>query len=156
MIHLEGINDETLIGVVGWSRHQALQHSSKAAVIVSTYSYWHEHELGIMDEDPGCAPHPLLGDFAPVCEEPDLGLRLIRQHQQRNHLIEIQPDLEPWLYQLGKAVGIKPTDHSLPESHKGLHQEAKKHRKHLIAYLTACTKAGSPHLAKLAEWLRLA
>lgn len=80
---------------------------------------------------------------------------LSKHPTEGKHLIEIQPDLEPWLYRIGPFVGIQPTDHHLPESHKGLHQEAKKHRKHLLNYLEACLQANSPHLTKLAEWVRL-
>jgi hypothetical protein len=68
-------------------------------------------------------------------------------------LIEIQPDLEPWLYAIGKGIGVKPTDYQLPEAHSGLHQNAKKHRRNLRNYLRACFEAKSPHLLKLASWV---
>ncbi len=86
-------------------------------------------------------------------QEAALGLALYQHPAEGKRLIEIQPDLEPWLYQFGPAVGIQPSAHHLPETHQGLHQNARKHWQHLLDYLAACRAAGSPHLSKLAEWL---
>lgn len=156
MIHLECDNDEALILALGKARSQVSHHAGKGRVSKALSDSTNSCDLGLIDQDPGQPPPKYLREFQIIEQCPTLGLVFSKHPKQGKHLIEIQPDLEPWLYLLGKAVGIKPTDHSLPESHSGLHQEAKKHRKHLIAYLVACAKAGSPHLTKLAEWLRLA
>ena len=156
MIHLECDNDEALLLALGKPIRQISHHAGKGRVSKGLSSSSRATDFGLIDQDPGQPPPPYLRQFKIVEKCSKLGLVLSKHPSEGKHLIEIQPDLEPWLYHIGPAVGIKPTDHHLPEKHTGLHQEARKHRQRLIAYLLACVKANSPHLAKLAEWLRLA
>lgn len=156
MIHLECDNDEALMLALGKPIRQISHHAGKGRISKGLSNSNRSTDFGLIDQDPGQPPPPYLRQFKVVEENAKLGLVLSKHPTEGKHLVEIQPDLEPWLYLIGPAVGIKPTDHRLPEKHSGLHQEAKKHRQHLIAYLQACVKANSPHLTKLAEWLRLA
>ncbi|GEP43055.1 hypothetical protein [Brevifollis gellanilyticus] len=155
MIHLECDNDEALMLALGKPIRQILHHSGKGRVSKGLSNSIRAEDFGLIDQDPGQPNPPYLREYRVVERNASLGLVLFKHPSEGKHLIEIQPDLEPWLYRIGPVVGIKPTDHRLPEKHTGLHQEAKKHRQHLIAYLQACRKAGSLHLAKLAEWLQL-
>ncbi|MCX6853920.1 MAG: hypothetical protein NTV80_03335 [Verrucomicrobia bacterium] len=153
MIHLECHNDEALMLALGKPIRQISHHAGKGRVSKGLSLSTRSDDFGLIDQDPGQPPPPYLRQYRLIEQSANLGLVLYKHPLEGKHLIEVQPDLEPWLYQVGKAVGIKPTDHSLPESHKSLHQNAKKHRQHLMAYLHACVNAKSPHLAKLAEWL---
>lgn len=156
MIHLECDNDEALMLALGKPIRQISHHAGKGRVSKGLSTSNRAGDIGLIDQDPGQPPPPYLRQYKTVEQSSQLGLVLSKHPTEGKHLIEIQPDLEPWLYRIGPAVGINPTDHRLPEKPSGLHQEAKKHRQHLIDYLQACVKANSPHLAKLAEWLRLA
>ncbi|SKB08591.1 hypothetical protein SAMN02745166_04974 [Prosthecobacter debontii] len=155
MIHLECDNDEALILALGKTRAEVSHHAGKGRVSKALSESKRAYDFGLIDQDPGQPPPPYLREYKCVERDLKLGLVLYQHPKQGKRLIEIQPDLEPWIYKLGEAVGIKPSDHNLPAKHSGLHQEAKKHRKHLLSYLAACRSAGSPHLAKLVEWLAL-
>lgn len=153
MIHLECDNDEALVLALGKSRKQVSHHAGKGRISKKLFESSRAEDIGMIDQDPGQPPPKYLREFKLVEAKPALGLVLSKHPSQGKHLIEIQPDLEPWLYKLGKVIGIKPTDHRLPADHSDLHQNAKKHREHLIAYLRACLDAKSPHLVTLAGWL---
>ena len=155
MIHLECDNDEALVVALGRPIRQISHHAGKGRVSFALSKSPHSNDIGLIDQDPGQPPPPYLRQYQVVEDKRDLGLTLSKHPGEGKHLIEIQPDLEPWLYALGRTVSIRPGDHHLPGRHSGLHQEAKRHRRHLIAYLQACQRAGSPHLAKLAEWVLL-
>lgn len=156
MIHLECDNDEALMLALGKPIRQISHHAGKGRVSKGLSNSGRATDFGLIDQDPGQPPPPYLRQYKIVEQSTQLGLVLSKHPTEGKHLIEIQPDLEPWLYRIGPSVGIKPTDHRLPEKPSGLHQEAKKHRQHLIAYLQACLAANSPHLTKLTDWLRLA
>ncbi len=156
MIHLECDNDEALILAMGKPIRQISHHAGKGRVSKALSESKRSNDLGLIDQDPGQPPPLYLRQYKIIEERLDLGLVLSKHPTEGKHLIEIQPDLEPWLYRIGKTVGVKPTDHRLPEKPSGLHQEAKKHRQHLIAYLQACLAENSPHLTKLSEWLSFA
>lgn len=154
MIHLECDNDEALAMALGVPRSQISHRAGKGRVSKGLSDSKLSSDIGMIDQDPGQPPPPYLRQYKIVEQNRQLGLVFSKHPTEGKHLIEIQPDLEPWIYALGPVVGIKPTDHRLPEKPSGLHQEAKKHRQHLIGYLQACLAAKSPHLTKLAEWLR--
>lgn len=156
MIHLECDNDEALCLALGKTRRQVSHHAGKGRVSKALSESNRSIDIGLIDQDPGQPPPKYLREFRIVEQRPALGLVLSKHPSEGKCLIEIQPDLEPWLYQIGRAIGIKATDYNLPENHSGLHQNAKRHRSHLMAYLAACVQANSPHLAKLTEWLHLA
>lgn len=153
MIHLECDNDEALMIALGAKREQISHHAGKGRVSKGLSNSTSPSDIGLIDQDPGQPPPRYLREFYLVEQIPALGLSLSKHPNEGKRLIEIQPDLEPWLYLIGKSVGIKPTDHSLPPVHAGLHRDAKKHRKHLLSYLDACLKANSSHLLKLVEWI---
>jgi len=155
MIHLECDNDEALVLALGIPIRQISHHAGKGRVSKGLSMSSRAADIGLIDQDPGQPPPPYLRQYKIIEQSNQLGLLLSKHPTEGKHLIEIQPDLEPWLYRIGPVVGIKPTDHRLPDKPSGLHQEAKKHRQHLISYLRSCQAAGSPHLAKLSDWLAL-
>ncbi len=154
MIHLECDNDEALMLALGVPRGQMAHHAGKGRVSKALSASPRSADLGLIDEDPGQPPPRYLREFEMVESAGHLGLVLYRHPAQRKRLVEIRPDLEPWLYLIGPAVGIRPADHHLPESHSGLHRNARKHRQNLLHYLAACRRSGSPHLSKLENWIR--
>ena len=156
MIHLECDNDEALILALGKTRAEISHHAGKGRVSKALSTSSQSSDIGLIDQDPGQPPPPYLRQYKVVEERAKLGLVLSKHPGEGKLLIEIQPDLEPWLYRIGPSIGIKPTDHGLPEKPSGLHQEAKKQRKRLICYLQACLAANSPHLTRLREWISLA
>lgn len=153
MIHLECDNDEALMLALGKVRGELSHHAGKGRVSKALSLSSRSSDRGLIDQDPGQPPPRYLREFQVIERCSDQGLVRSQHPKEGKCLIEIQPDLEPWLYMIGPAVNIKPTDHHLPKDYSGLHQAAKKHRKNLIDYLKACIQANSPHLAKLAEWL---
>jgi hypothetical protein len=153
MIHLECDNDESLMLALGKTRTMLSHHAGKGRVSKALSNSSRAADIGLIDQDPGQPPPPYLRQYEVIDEQKHLGLVLSQHPKEGKRLIEIQPDLEPWLYLLGESVGIDPTDHRLPAKPSGLHQDGKKHRKHLMAYLQACRSAGSLHLQQLSEWL---
>ena len=112
-------------------------------------------DIALVDQDPGQSCPTYLREFKVAESIPDLGLCLYIHPLSGKHFIEIQPDLEPWLYAQGLAIGVSPVTHHLPKRHEDLHKNPKKHRSHLESFVKACLAANSPHLNKLAEWLGL-
>lgn len=153
MIHLECDNDEALVLALGKTRRQIEHHSGKPRVSHALSKSSNSGDIGLIDEDPGQPPPPYLRQYQLIEELPALGLKLYRHPREGKHLVEIQPDLEPWLYNVGQTVGVRPHDHNLPEKHTILHQQGKRHREHLRSYLRACCDAMSPHLLQLSQWL---
>ena len=155
MIYLECFNDEATVRALGFPRARLSHEPAKSRVAHALQASRSPSDIGLVDEDPQGSCPQYLREFREIESFPHLGLRLFRHPVNQQHFIEIQPDLEPWLYQVGAAIGIKPQDHHLPAKHSDLHKSHKQHRQHLTAYVQACRSAGSPHLAKLVEWLAL-
>lgn len=153
MIHLECDNDESLMLALGMTRAEVSHHAGKGRVSRALSQSSRRGDIGLVDQDPGQPPPPYLREFEAVEIAANLGLALYRHPKDGKKLIEIRPDLEPWLYQLGRDTGVNPADHHLPATHRLLHQEAKKQRRHLINYLRSCCDAKSRALEKLKAWL---
>lgn len=153
MIHLECDNDETLMLALGVTRNQMSHHAGKGRVSKALAQSPRELDLGLVDQDPGQPPPKYLREFRVVESAEELGLVLYEHPVDQKRLVEIRPDLEPWLYLAGPAVGVRPVDHRLSERHSGLHRAAKRLRTNLMDYLAACRRADSPHLSRLASWI---
>ncbi len=153
MIHLECDNDETLMLAMGVPRRAISHHAGKGRVSKALSNASRSSDIGLIDEDPGQPPPRYLREFRLVEEAITLGLVLYRHPVEGKRLIEIRPDLEPWLYQIGPVVGVHPIEYRLPDVPSGLHQRARKLRASLLSYLAACRAAGSPHLTKLESWI---
>ena len=156
MIFLECYNDEATVRALGFSKSQWLHELAKSRVAHALEISRKTTDIALVDQDPGQSCPPFLREFKATESRPDLGLCLYRHPESGKHFIEIQPDLEPWLYAQAQAIGISPVTHHLPKRHEDLHKNPNKHRSHLECFVKACLKANSPHLTKLAEWLRLA
>lgn len=156
MIFLECFNDEAMVRALGFSKSQWLHELAKSRVAHALEISRNATDIALVDQDPGQSCPPYLREFKVVESEPNLELCLYHHPQSGKRFIEIQPDLEPWLYAQAQTIGISPSTHHLPKRHEDLHKNPKKHRCHLENFVRACLAANSPHLAKLAEWLRLA
>lgn len=156
MIHLECDNDETLMLALGVPRRAISHHAGKGRVSKALSIASRSSEIGLIDEDPGQPPPRYLREFRIVEESSALGLVLYQHPAEGKRLVEIRPDLEPWLYRIGPVVGVHPMEHRLPGVPSGLHQQARKLRPALLSYLAACRAARSPHLTKLEGWIVLA
>ena len=156
MIYLEGINDEATVRALGFNRSQLLQEGCKSRVNHALKISRNSTDIGLVDQDPNKPCPSYLREFKAAESRPDLGLCLYRHPESGKHFIEIQPDLEPWLYTQAETIGISPVTHHLPKRHQDLHKNPRKHRSHLESFVKACLAAKSPHLSCLADWLRQA
>jgi hypothetical protein len=156
MIYLEGFNDEATVRALGFYRSHLRQEGCKSRVDHALKISRNSTDIGLVDQDPNKPCPSYLREFKAAESRPDLGLCLYQHPQSGKRFIEIQPDLEPWLYAQAQAIGVSPVTHHLPKRHEDLHKNFRKHRSHLENFVKACVAANSPHLAKLAEWLRLA
>lgn len=156
MIYLEGFNDEAVVRALGFSKSQWLHELAKSRVAHALEISRKASDIALVDQDPNKPCPSYLREFKAAESRPDLGLCLYQHPQSGKRFIEIQPDLEPWLYAQAQKIGVSPVTHHLPKRHDDLHKNFRKHRSHLESFVKACLAANSPHLAKLAEWLRLA
>lgn len=154
MIFLECFNDEATVRALGFTKSEWRHEIAKSRVAHALEISREAADIALVDQDPGQSCPRYLREFQIAESKPDLGLCLYRHPQSRKRFVEIQPDLEPWLYAQAQAVGIAPAAHHLPKRHEDLHKNLKKHRSHLEGFVRACLAASSPHLVKLAEWLR--
>lgn len=155
MIFLECFNDEAVVRALGFTKSQWLHELAKSRVAHALEISRRASDIALVDQDPGQSCPTYLREFKVAESIPDLGLCLYIHPLSGKHFIEIQPDLEPWLYAQGLAIGVSPVTHHLPKRHEDLHKNPKKHRSHLESFVKACLAANSPHLNKLAEWLGL-
>ena len=156
MIFIEGINDEVIVRALGFYRSQLRQEGCKSRVAHALEISRESTDIALVDQDPGQSCAPYLLEFTLIESKPNLSLCLHKHPESGKRFVEIQPDLEPWLYAQAETIGVSPVTHHLPKRHEDLHKNPKKHRSHLENFVKACVAANSPHLAKLAEWLRLA
>lgn len=156
MIFLECFNDEATVRALGFSKSQWLHELAKSRVAHALEISRRATDIALVDQDPGQSCPHYLREFRIAESKPELGLCLYQHPQSRKRFVEIQPDLEPWLYAQAQKIGVSPVTHHLPKRHEDLHKNPKKHRSHLENFVKACLDANSPQLAKLAEWLRLA
>jgi hypothetical protein len=156
MIFLECFNDEATLRALGFPKNQWLHELAKSRVAHALDISRRNSDIALVDQDPGQSCPAFLREFKAADSRPDLGLCLYRHPESGKRFIEIQPDLELWLYSQAQAIGISPVTHHLPKRHEDLHKNPKKHRGHLENFVKACLAAKSPHLAKLAEWLKQA
>lgn len=154
MIFLECFNDEATVRALGFTKSGWRHEIAKSRVARALEISREAADIALVDQDPGQSCPRYLREFQADEPRPDLGLCLYRHLQSGKRFVEIQPDLEPWLYAQGQAIGVSPVTHHLPKRHEDLHKNPKKHRLHLESFVKACLAANSPHLAKLAEWLR--
>jgi hypothetical protein len=80
--------------------------------------------LGIVDEDKNKgAVSKYFVEFNIVKTENNL---VLKKHKERKHyLVLVCPEMEEWLLNDGKAVGIAPSDFDLPKDLKGFKQISK-------------------------------
>ena len=154
MIHLECDNDEAVVRGLGFSRGEISHHAGKPRVAFALQKATSADHTGMVDQDPGQSPPTYLAQFKLVEVSNKDGLALWVHPKEEKRLIEIRPDLEPWLYASGKLAGVKPESCHLPADHRLLHQNAKRHTKHLVEFVHALLAAGSSRVLLLQQWLQ--
>lgn len=154
MIHLECDNDEAVAFGLGFARATVRHSASKGRVSKSLQKAVGSAHVGLMDQDPGYAPPPYLREFKIIEAQPKLSLVRYQHPKEMKCFVEIQPDLEPWLYQAAKVSGLKPKDYYLPERHEQLHDNPKVFAKRLSVFVAELLKAQNPHLCLLQQWLK--
>lgn len=152
MIFLECDNDEALVRGLGFPR-KAFEHIPSKGRIAIRLKKAAKGTIGLVDEDPRSQPNPCLAQFAAVDTRPQLGLRRLHHRAENKWLVEIQPDLEPWLYGTAKNAGISLSKHHLPEDYKALHKNPKPFASRLIEFVATIKATGSERMKVLAEWL---
>jgi hypothetical protein len=153
MIFLECDNDEAVVRGLGFPRGSVEHHASKGRVAKFLQKATGGRHIGLIDQDPGSSPPAYFREFTITEQRPQLGLVRYRHRQEAKELIEIQPDLEPWLYAAAQQAGLRPKDFHLPERHSLLHDNPKAHARHVRSFIMALLEANSQHLLTLQAWL---
>jgi len=155
MIFVECDNDEALLRGLGIPKARFDHHASKPRVAKALQkAAANSGAIGLVDQDPHAGPPPYLKEFVEVENAAGLGLRRLKHRKDNKWLVEIQPDLEPWLYTTAKLADISPSTSHLPENYNVLHDHPKAHAKHLRDFVAGLLRRGNPRMTKLAEWLK--
>lgn len=153
MIFLECDNDEALVRGLGFPRASLDHHSSKGRVAKALQKVAGGGHIGLIDQDPGSSPPGYFHEFVIVEQDPAVALVRYRHRLEEKELIEIQPDLEPWLYLAAQQAGMKLKDFYLPERHSQLHDNPKAYARRVGDLVKALLEAQSARLCLLREWL---
>jgi hypothetical protein len=153
MIFLECDNDEAVVRGLGFPRGSVEHHASKGRVAKFLQKATGGKHIGLVDQDPGSNPPAYFREFTIVEQHPQLRLTRYRHRADAKELIEIQPDLEPWLYSAAQQAGLKPKDFHLPERYGQLHDNPKAHARHVRGFVAALVELDCPHLCILRDWL---
>lgn len=154
MIYLECFNDEAVVRGLGIPRRVIQHFHGKTLVANAMETSRDSSVIGMVDQDPRERPIPYYREFDRIDHLPELGLARYRHPKSQKTLIEIQPDLEPWLYRAASAAGLKPEDHHLPKDHPRLHDQPKAFEVRVRDFVAALVAARSRHLCRLQQWLK--
>lgn len=153
MILLECDNDEALVRGLGITRSLISHHAGKPRVAKALRLSRIPNSIGLVDQDPGATPPPYLQQFSMVDDERSLGLKRLKHRTENKWLIEIQPDLEPWLYRMASIAQVRASDFHLPLKHSDVHANPKAYAKRIIEFVAEILNRQSPALLKLHQWL---
>jgi hypothetical protein len=107
--------DETMAFALGFSRRDVEHAGNRAGVCAEVACK--RRTTGMVDEDPGAAPHPYMKRLIEKTMEHQI--RVLYDSELENRLVVICPRLEEWLVQTAKSRGLKMTDFGF-ESDNGL------------------------------------
>ena len=138
---------------LGFSRSAVEHEASKGRVAKALQKAPRGKHTGLVDQDPGSSPPGYFREFTVIEQAPQFSLVRYRHRQDGKELIEIQPDLEPWLYSAASQAGIKPGAFHLPERHQLLHDNPKVHAQRVTELVKALLAAQCAHLTTLKNWL---
>ena len=99
------------------------------------------------------SPPTYFREFTIVEQASKVSLVRYRHRRETKELIEIRPDLEPWLYSAAQQAGLRPKDFHLPERHGQLHDNPNALARRVSELVAALLAAGSPHVCTLQCWL---
>ena len=78
------------------------------------------NSVGMVDEDPDCPQPSYLKDLQMV--EESHGIKLLSDNRSHNLLILLCPNLEAWILEAAKEVGVDVCNYNLPNNASELHE----------------------------------
>jgi hypothetical protein len=138
--------DETLAFALGVSRRD-VEHAGNRAGVCTEVSC-KSGKTGMVDEDPGAAPHPYMKRLVEKAMEHQI--RVLYDSERKNQLVVICPRLEEWLVQAAKSSGLKMTEFGF-ESDNGLqlHREINHRLPNVERLVNKLLSAGNPRILRL-------
>lgn len=152
MILVECFNDESLVRGLGFSVRQIEHHASKGRV-AKALEKKQGPVVALVDEDPGAGQPAYFRQFKELERQSALRLRLLQHPRDLKWVIEVQPDLEPWLVEAARVGEVPLKSYYLPDSGSGLHLNPKAQAEKLRGWAAAMLASGCPRCSKLHEWL---
>ena len=155
MILVECDNDEALVRGLGFPRRGIEHHASKGRVLKALEKA-PAGTVALVDEDPGAGVPGYFRQFQLAEHLPALRLRLYRHRSEPKWIVELLPDLEPWLIAAAGTGGVALTAFHLPDTARALHLNPKANARRLREWASTMLDGGSRHFVKLREWFTLA
>jgi hypothetical protein len=152
IIFIECDNDESVVRGLGFVKLQIKHHASKGRVAKELEKAT-VPVVALVDEDPGAGIPGYLRQFKEIEHLPGLHLRLLRHSRDPKWMVELRPDLEPWLIEAARRGHVSLKAHHLPETARELHMCSNSHADRLRQWTAAMVAAGSPEFLKLKQWL---
>jgi hypothetical protein len=148
---LECSNDEAVLRALGIPK-RLIRHHPGSGEVANALKKAKEPCIAMVDEDPrGTVPLYLQREFREV-ERGD-GLIFKESADRRHRLIVVMPDLEPWLLQISRDIGIPPEKFQLPSNPNQLHLIGDSQRLRFGKWIEAMHSEGATGLVRLLHWL---
>jgi hypothetical protein len=146
---LECLPDETLARQMGRARRDCLHLNDKGRVCNRLKRT--QDLVAMIDDDPGAAQPPYLGELQRVSDEH--GVRVLRDPARNHRVIILQPRLEEWVIAAAKAAQVDMEKFGLSERGNDFHNEINSRLPAFSKLIDALVATGSPRLARLRELL---
>lgn len=118
MILIECDNDESLVRGLGFARKQIEHHASKGRVGKAMEKIT-GLAVALVDEDPGAGLPAYFQQFREIENLTNFRMRLLRHSRDQKWIVELRPDLEPWLVEAARSDLVPLKSHHLPETRQG-------------------------------------
>jgi hypothetical protein len=152
MILVECFNDESFLRGLGFPSRRIEHHASKGRV-AKALEKKQGPAIALVDEDPGAGQPAYLQKFQEVEKPAGLRMRLLHCAPDQKWLVEVQPDLEPWIVETARLAKVSLKSHYLPDSSSALHLNPKAYAERLRGWAAAMLASGCPRCGKLRHWL---
>ena len=149
MLLLECKPDEELARQLGRARRDCRHLNDKGRVC--NWLKRMEGLVAMIDEDPGAAQPPYLGQLERVSDEH--GIRVLRDPARNHRVIILRPRLEEWVIAGAKAARIDMEEFGLSERGNDFHREINSRLPAFSRLIEALVASGSSRLARLRELL---
>ena len=148
MIFFEGKPDGVLLKVLGFSRKQIKNATSKGEVCNRLNK--EQRASGLVDQDPGSSNPSYYKRLQ--LQQSKYKLNQYQDSELGNQLIEICPRLEEWILALAKQQGVDPRSFGLPDTAKKLHDQVNKKLDAFRKFVDTL-QVNSDELELLRSWL---